>query len=151
MKMKTLEWLEVVALDRGPRILIFWICNELQNLGGQFGSLHSRRVYFKAWWESRCFLYSSCNCQWNCHEASVLGPTWIASPWFFVSQLMRIMFYIYLCHYGTFFHCITYVNVPKRVNSVFFKFDLFICAFIRLSFSWDCFCSISLCQGLKFF
>jgi hypothetical protein len=23
MKMKTLEWLEVVALDRGPRILIF--------------------------------------------------------------------------------------------------------------------------------
>jgi hypothetical protein len=75
--------------------------------------------------ESRSCLQTSCNCQYNCHEASVLGPTWIASPVLFASKNIRIILFSCVCQFGIFPHHITYVIRPKCTNS-FFSFGLFI-------------------------
>jgi hypothetical protein len=49
MKVKTLEWLEIVGADRGRGILIFWINAELHNLEKkQFGGFHCKEAWF--WW-----------------------------------------------------------------------------------------------------
>jgi hypothetical protein len=42
-------------------------------------------------------LQSSSSCQYEYHEASPVGPTWTAIPWFFASQKLRLILSKVLC------------------------------------------------------
>jgi hypothetical protein len=48
--------------------------------------------------DNRSCQWSSCSCQYSCHVASLLGPSWIAFPGFFGSHKAEIMLFIYLGH-----------------------------------------------------
>jgi hypothetical protein len=95
---------------------------------------------------SRSCLQHRCNCQYKCHEASVLGPTRIPS---LVFQKIQLLF-AYLCHFRMFFRHIKYVNRSKCTNCLIWMWIICLFAFIALYHSSRSFLTsafFSFCAG----
>jgi hypothetical protein len=67
-------------------------------------------------------LQSSCNCQYNCREASALGPAWIASP-LFSGQKIRKMLFSFVTVVSSFiisYHVHKLIGLNKEITLSFF-------------------------------